>query len=111
MYKLYGIPNCDTVKKARAHLAKSKVEYDFVDFKKKPPTKTDISRWKKDLGDWPVNRKGRTFKALQTEFDAASATEKSTLLIENTSAIKRPILEKSGKIVGIGYDKDVYGAL
>ena len=50
MYKLFGIPNCDTVKKARTFLEKKSVPVNFIDFKKSPPTKVDIERWKVAFG-------------------------------------------------------------
>jgi arsenate reductase len=62
MYRLFGIPNCDTVKKVRLSLEKRNIDYEFVDFKKTPPTVADLARWKQHLGEWPVNKKGLTFK-------------------------------------------------
>lgn len=96
--KVYGIKNCDTVKKALVFLDSKKTEYEFIDFKKQSPTKSDITRWKKAFGDFPANKKGPTFRKIKDEFEAASASEKLTLLIENSSAIKRPIIEVDDKI-------------
>lgn len=96
--KVYGIKNCDTVKKALVFLDSKKAEYDFIDFKKQAPTKTDIARWKKVFGDFPANKKGPTFRKIKDEFEAASASDKVNLLIENSSAIKRPIIEVNDKI-------------
>lgn len=111
MYKIYGIPNCNTVKKALNHLEDSGISYEFVNFKKMPPTKTQIQQWKKAFGDWPVNKKGPTYRKIKEEFEAASAAEKKTILTETTSAIKRPILEKNGDVVCFGYDEDRYSEL
>lgn len=105
-YLLYGIPNCDTVKKVRALLDKKKVSYEFINFKKQPPTKTLLQRWKKDLGDLPVNTKGPTFRKIKQDFENASASEKIQLLIENSSAIKRPILEKNSKVKALGFEEE-----
>lgn len=109
MKKLFGIPNCDTVKKVRAALEKKKVAYEFVDFKKTPPTEKDIERWKAHMKDWPVNTKGPTFRKIREQFEAASDSRKMKMLIENSSAIKRPILEENGKVRAIGFDPDYYG--
>lgn len=95
--KVYGIKNCDTVKKALTFLDQNKVQYEFVDFKKSPPTKSDITRWKKEFGDYPVNAKGPTYRNIKDEFEAASSAQKIEILIENSSAIKRPIVEISSK--------------
>lgn len=111
MYQMYGIPNCDTVKKAIKALEAKKIEFEFINFKKTPPTSAQIKVWKESLGEYPVNTKGPTYRKIKEEFEAATASQKIKLLIENTSAIKRPILEKNGKMIAIGFDADKYTAL
>jgi len=111
MYKVYGIPNCNTVKKALTHIEKCGVEFEFINFKKQPPTKKLIKEWKSAFGDWPVNKKGPTYRKIKEEFEAASAAEKSTLLMETTSAIKRPILTKGDVVLCFGYDEEVYDTI
>lgn len=110
-YKMYGIPNCDTVKKARVALEKKKIDYDFVDFKKTPPTAEDLKRWEKVFGELPANKKGPTFRKIKELFEKASPKQQLDLLLENTSAIKRPILESGAKVVCFGYDENVYKKL
>ncbi len=110
-YKMYGIPNCESVKKARAALEKKKIDYDFVDFKKTVPTVQDLDRWEKAFGQLTVNKKGPTFRKIKEQFDKATGKQKIELLLENTSAIKRPILEYGAKIVCFGYDEDIYKSL
>ncbi len=105
MITVYGIKNCDTVKKALLWLEKNKINYDFVDFKKTPPTVDQIVSWKKDLGVLPVNPKGRTYKALETEYQNASEQKKMDLMIEQTSLIKRPLVTIKNKCVFIGFDE------
>lgn len=107
-YKLFGIPNCDTVKKVRTFIEKNKIDYEFVDFKKVPPTEADIKRWKTFMKDWPVNSKGPTYRKIREKFEAASDAQKMKLLIENSSAIKRPILEDAGRVQAVGFDTDFY---
>ncbi|MFN3454929.1 MAG: Spx/MgsR family RNA polymerase-binding regulatory protein [Pseudobdellovibrio sp.] len=111
MYKLYGIPNCDTVKKARHFLDKMKISYDFVDFKKNRPTASDIKRWAEFFGELPANKKGPTFRKIKEEYESAQDKQKIQLLLENTSAIKRPILETKDKVVCIGFDEVIYKKL
>jgi arsenate reductase (glutaredoxin) len=108
MRSLYGIPNCDTVKKARKKLDELGLEYQFIDFKKSPPTATILNKAKKFLGDWPVNKKGRTFRTIKENYEAAKENTKRELLIENSSAIKRPILEQDGEVIAVGFDPEVY---
>src|SRR5690606_17316607 len=107
-YQLFGIPNCDTVKKVRTALEKKNYNYEFIDFKKRPPTEKDILRWKEFLKSWPVNTKGPTFRKIREQFESANEKTKLQLLIENSSAIKRPILELDGSVQAIGFDAEFY---
>ncbi len=111
MYKLCGIPNCNTVKKARVHLDSFGIEYEFMNFKKESPLKKDIVNWKKAFGDWPANKRGPTFRKIKEEFEAADSNTKKEILINNSSAIKRPILEKDGIAIHFGYDEEFYNSL
>jgi arsenate reductase (glutaredoxin) len=106
--KLSGIPNCDTVKKARVFLEKRKITFEFRDFKKEPPTKDEVLHWKKAYGDWPVNTKGPTFRKNKEAFEAATDAGKIKLMVENSSMIKRPILENKGKVIAFGFDEESY---
>lgn len=92
---LYGIPNCDTVKKARTWLEQHGVPYTFHDFKKAGITPDLVKGWLAHV-EWDVlvNRKGTTWRGLPDErkasiTDAGSATE---LMLESPSVIKRPVL-------------------
>lgn len=107
-YTLFGIPNCNTVKKVRDYLEANKVSYEFVDFKKSPPNLAQINRWKVFMKGWPVNTKGPTYRKIREQFEKADDSEKMKLLIENSSAIKRPILEENGTVQVIGYDLQFY---
>lgn len=107
-YKMYGIPNCDTVKKARTALEKKKIDYEFIDFKKTSPTAEDLKRWEKVFGELPANKKGPTFRKIKEQYEKATAAGQLKLLLENTSAIKRPILEMGSKVLCFGFDEDVY---
>lgn len=111
MLTMYAIPNCDTVKKARAFLDKKKITYEFVDFKKTPPTKEQIKRWEDFMGELPANKKGTTYKKLKDEFEALTPAKKIDFMITNSSMIKRPVLEKKDKTLAIGFDEETYTGL
>jgi arsenate reductase len=114
MYILYGIPNCDTVKKARTWLEKHKIAYQFHDYKQHGINAAKLKAWMKAAGwDTVLNKKSTTWRALTAEqqadiMDAASAIP---FLQENTSGIKRPLIEKEGKVVVIGFDEKKYADL
>ncbi len=109
--KLYGIPNCETVKKAQRFLDARDIEYKFVNFKKEPPSFEDILRWKEAMGEWPVNKKGVTYKKLKDPFEKLKEKDVPAFLIENTSMIKRPILERKSKVLAFGFNEDEYKSL
>jgi arsenate reductase (glutaredoxin) len=108
MMKIFGIPNCDTVKKARTFLGKINIQAEFVDFKKYTPTNDDIKRWTEAFGGYPVNYKGVTYKKHKEHFESLAPSEKVSFLQENTSMIKRPVLEKDGKVLAFGFDEELY---
>lgn len=108
MYKLFGISSCDTVKKARTFLEKKGVKLEFIDFKKIPPTTENIERWSELFGGLPVNTKGTTYKKFKDTYEALSDKAKLTFLCENPSMIKRPILERNGKVLHLGFDEERY---
>lgn len=110
---LYGIPNCDTVKKARTWLADNGHEFAFHDFKKQGLERAQVESWLAQL-DWEtlVNRKGTTWRNLPDErkaqiIDKASACE---LMLENPSVIKRPVLQGAGPL-NVGFSADQYRAI
>ncbi|WP_151634958.1 ArsC family reductase [Noviherbaspirillum aerium] len=96
---LYGIPNCDTVKKARTWLDEQGIQYTFHDFKKAGLSADTVASWLRHLPwDTLVNRKGTTWRGLTDArkaaiIDPASAT---TLMLETPSVIKRPVLVLAG---------------
>ncbi len=107
-YKLYGIANCDTVRKAKNFLKNIDVAFEFVDFKKISPQIEWLKRWELFFGELPANKKGPTFRKIKEAYDIGSKSEKMALLIANSSAIKRPILEKEGTVLAIGFDEEIY---
>lgn len=102
---LYGIPNCDTVKKARTWLQDHGIDFTFHDFKKQGLTPELVKAWLQDL-DWTtlVNRKGTTWRNLPDECKAAivDADSALALMLENPSVIKRPVVQGAG-LVTVGF--------
>lgn len=111
MYQLYGIPNCDTVKKAKKNLESNGIEFEFIDFKKNPPNRELIKRWKLKLGELPVNKRGRTFREVKDIYESSTEPNQVKLLIEKSSLIKRPLLEKNLKPIFIGFNSEDYDQL
>ena len=110
---LYGIPNCDTVKKARSWLAAHAQEVDFHDFKKQGLERATVEAW---LAQQPwevlVNRKGTTWRGLPDERKAAVTDKASALelMLEFPSVIKRPVLQSAGKI-SVGFSDAQYSEI
>jgi arsenate reductase len=100
---LCGIPNCDTVKKARTWLDKQGIAYAFHDYKKEGVTAAKVKGWCKALG-WEVvlNRAGTTFRKLPDDAKADLTQAKAiALMVGQPSMIKRPIVEhKGGLLIG-----------
>lgn len=111
MITMYAIANCDTVKKARMFLEKKKIEYIFVDFKKTAPTAEQIKKWGEFFGELPANKKGTTYKKYKDEYEVLTPAQKIKFLIENTSMIKRPVLEKNNKTIAMGFEEEAYQGL
>ena len=108
MIYLFGIPNCDTVKKARTYLESRSIPFDFVNFKKTPPTVDAIELWIKAFGGLPVNVKGQTYKKHAAEFETLSEKAKIAFICKNSSMIKRPILQKDSKVLSFGFNAEVF---
>lgn len=111
---LYGIPNCGTVKKARAWLDEHGVEYVFHDFKKQGVSEALLAGWLKQAG-WQkmLKKTGPTWGQLPDSVknsvkDDASAMK---LMLEKHNVIKRPVLEKNGKVLATGFNESDYANL
>jgi arsenate reductase (glutaredoxin) len=109
--KLYGIPNCSTVKKVRAWLDEKGIAYTFHDFRKDGVTSALLRGW---LAQVPreklINRAGMTWRELSDEAKDAIQDDASALalMLKKPAVIKRPVLEKDGKILAIGFNKFDY---
>jgi arsenate reductase len=110
MVTIYGIPNCDTMKKARAWLASHGLAYQFHDYKKAGIDAAHLEAWSRQVG-WEtlLNRAGTTFKKL-SDADKANVDEKKAiaLMVAQPSLIKRPVLDLGrGKIL-VGFKPEIY---
>ena len=107
---IYGIKNCDTMKKARAWLDKHGVEYSFHDYKVSGIDRDRLERWSKKAG-WEtlLNRAGTTFKKLPDKTkESVDGTRAIALMLEQPSMIKRPVLDLGGGRILVGFKPDTY---
>jgi len=107
---IYGIKNCDTMKKARAWLHGHGVEYSFHDYKSAGIERPKLERWAKKVG-WEtlLNRAGMTFRKLpEKERNGVTEAKAVTLMLKQPSMIKRPVLElEDGKML-VGFRPEQY---
>lgn len=110
MLHVYGIKNCNTVKKALTWLQDHDIQHTFHDYKKEPVTRKKLDEWEKQVS-WEslINKKGTTWKKLNPEQQAAvqDAASANIVLLENNSMIKRPLIESSKGII-LGFDEQEY---
>ena len=109
---IYGIRNCDTMKKARAWLEAHGVDYDFHDYKSDGIDRATLEKWAKTVG-WEVllNRAGTTFRKLPDDAKQNIDERKAIkLMLEHPSMIKRPVLER-GRTLLVGFTEDRYSAI
>jgi arsenate reductase (glutaredoxin) len=106
---VYGIPNCDSVKKARTWLQEQGLEYEFHDFKKQGVPDNRLQHWLQACG-WEVllNRKGTTWRKLDAATQAAvtNAASARALMMQQANVIKRPVIEWPGGATTVGYNPD-----
>ena len=112
--RLYGIANCDSVKRARAWLAEHGVAHEFHDFKKAGVPAVALEAWVAALGWEPLlNRRGTTWRQLDATAQAAvvDAASARALMRAQPSVIKRPVVEWPGGSVSVGFDAPTWAAL
>lgn len=110
---VYGIKNCNTVKSALDWLKKHKIDFEFHDYKAKGITDAKLKEWSKQVG-WEslVNKRGTTWRQLDEKVQAKITNESAAvaLMKEKTSVIKRPLIEKNGKVLVLGFDEAAYAS-
>lgn len=105
MLNLYGIPNCDTMKKARAWLEEQALDFQFHDYKKVGVDASTLQAWVKQVG-WEVlvNRRGTTWRKLaETDRETLNQASAIGLMQANPSLIKRPVLDTGSQLL-VGFD-------
>ncbi len=114
MIKLYGIPNCQTVKKAQNWLKEQNIAFEFIDFKKAPPTDKLIHTWLKDIPlETLLNKKGTTWRKLTAEqqIQAEDEARAIELMCTHPSLIKRPVLTAENLPASVGFSESQYQSL
>ncbi len=110
---VYGIKNCDTVKKALNWLKANNKVFEFHDYKKEGITTEKLQSWCSQVG-WEnlLNRRGTTWRKLdeETRNTVTDETQAMNVMLTNTSIIKRPVIEKDGKVLMVGFDEASYSA-
>ncbi len=111
---MYGINNCDTVKKARAWLTENQIAYTFHDFKKAGITLETLHNWLQDIPlETLLNRRGTSWRNLSDAVKATAEHEEQALalMVENPSLIKRPVITIDNRVKAVGFLNDRYLAL
>jgi len=112
MTTLFGISNCDTIKKAKRWLDANGVDYTFHDYKKSGIDKSTLTQWCQEFGyESLLNKRGTTWRKLDDHLkESVNESSAIKIMMENTSVIKRPVLI-SGKIRILGFDEASYQSL
>jgi len=109
MVTLYGISNCDTVKKARRWLDEHGVDYRYHDFRKDGLSQAQVEQWLADVGDLLLNKRGTTWRKLSAEQQQrATGNQLAALLTEHEAMIKRPLLVASDRPLLVGFSEQHY---
>ncbi len=112
MITLYGIPNCNTVKKARDWLTANNIEFQFHNFKKDGLEQATLEQWVNSLG-WEIllNKRGTTWRKLSDDMKADIDQAKAiSIMLDNSSIIKRPVLDIDGDF-HVGFKDEQYQAI
>lgn len=108
---MYGIPNCDTIKKAKTWLSDHGLEFDFHNYKKDGISEQQLRDWLKQVS-WEelLNRRGTTWRKLDESVkDNINQDSAIQIMLEQPSIIKRPVLDVDGKLI-VGFKADQYQA-
>ncbi|WP_248322091.1 ArsC family reductase [Caballeronia sp. Sq4a] len=111
---VYGIPNCDTVKKARVWLEEHGVPFEFHDFKKAGVNEKLLQDWLKDVPlEQLINKRGTTWRGLSDVHKAEADTTSGAiaLMIHKPSIIKRPVVVVNGRVKTLGFSAEQYETL
>lgn len=110
MVKMYGIPNCDIIKKASVWLKKNDIPFELHDYKKEGISAEKLKAWSKAKG-WETifNKRSTTWKEIMNEYNGNvnNQAEAIQIMQQHTSIIKRPVIEINNEII-VGYDETAY---
>ncbi len=109
MIIIYGIKNCDTMKKAFKWLEKNNIDYNFHDYKKQSLDENTLNQWLKNVS-WEIllNKRGTTYRKLADDIkNNINENSAKHIMLENLSIIKRPVLDIEGKII-VGFNETEY---
>lgn len=101
--KLYGINNCDTVKKARKQLDTEGVDYEFIDLKTVKLDAALLGSWLEALPNTLVNKRSTTYREIKTDLLSADTAATIALIQANPTVIKRPVIVRDNGEVGVGW--------
>lgn len=108
---VYGIKSCDSVKKATTWLAKHKIPFTLHDYKATEITASKLKSWSQQIG-WEsfLNKKSTTWRGLDPKTQSTVTNEKAAIqvMVQNTSLIKRPLIERDGKVLTLGFNEQEY---
>lgn len=108
MIEVYGIKNCDKIRKTKKWLTENEIEFEFFDLKKEPLTREELDEFVHRIGlDTLVNKRGMTWRKLGLKDKEPSDDELFEHLLEHQTMIKRPVLI-SGEAILVGYDEDAF---
>ncbi|WP_415406378.1 arsenate reductase family protein [Sulfurovum sp. CS9] len=108
MLKIYGIKNCDSVRKAIKYLKAQEIPYEFVDFRETPVTKDIVGGWLKHTDIKTLfNTRGTTYRTLKLKELNLSDDDKQTWLSKENMLIKRPVITFNNDVI-VGYNESLY---
>ena len=112
MTTIFGIKNCDTIKKTRRWLEANEVDYTFQDVREAPLTKAQVDDWIEQVGlDTLINKRGKTWRQLSVQDqERALQGQATSLILANPAMFKRPVVEIEGRIV-VGFSEESFSAL
>lgn len=105
--QVYGIPNCGTCKKAFQWLAANNIEYEFINTKEQPPSRSMIQAWVQALGSKPMrNTSGQSYRAIGDEKTSWTDEQWIEAFAKDAMLLKRPLFVKDGTAVAVGFKEE-----
>ena len=111
---LYGLPNCDTCRKARKWLDAAGIQYRFIDYRAEPVPATTLKQWAHQLGGWDklINKASTTWRQLPDTLKTPGSDARWTRLVaEHPTLIRRPVVERGDGSVSVGFSEDRFKTL